>query len=103
MESQCCLDLQSRQREYKDFKSNYVLVYCLHYKCYFRITNADIQAFRIINPKGQQIVNVAVTLIHQVDSAIGKYIKVLQDNFAKNGGLREKMTKIRKETRAGGE
>ena len=47
--------------------------------------------------------NVAVTLIHQVDSAMGKYIKVLQDNFAKNGGLREKMTKIRKETRAGGE
>ena len=78
----------------------------------FRITNADIQAFRIatfsslpmaVNPKGQRIVNVAVTLIHQVDSAMGKYIKVLQDNFAKNGGLREKMTKIRKETRAGEE
>jgi four helix bundle suffix protein len=32
-----------------------------------------------------------------------KYIKVLQDNFAKNGGLREKMAKIRKETRSGGE
>lgn len=69
----------------------------------FRITNADIQTFRITNPKGQRIVNVAVTLIHQVDSAMGKYIKVLQDNFAKNGGLREKMTKIRKETRTGGE
>ena len=51
----------------------------------------------------EEIVNVAVTLIHQVDSAMGKYIKVLQDNFAKNGGLREKMTKIRKETRSGGE
>lgn len=49
----------------------------------FRITNADIQTFRITNPKGQRIVNVAVTLIHQVDSAMGKYIKVLQDNFAK--------------------
>ena len=49
----------------------------------------------------EEILNVAITLIHQVDAAMGNYLKSLQDNFAKNGGLREKMTKIRTETRSG--
>ena len=47
----------------------------------------------------EEILNIAITLIHQIDAAMGKYLKILQDNFAKNGGLREKMAKIRKENK----
>lgn len=48
----------------------------------------------------EAIANLAITLIHQTDSAIHKYLNRLESDFVSNGGLREQMTKVRLATRA---
>lgn len=47
----------------------------------------------------ETIANIAITLIHQTDWLLGKLIEKLETNFLENGGMREQMTKARKEYR----
>lgn len=47
----------------------------------------------------ETIANIAITLIHQTDVFLRKLIERLQDDFIKNGGIREQMTKARVEFR----
>ena len=41
------------------------------------------------------ICNLAITLIHQTDVFLRKFIERAKDDFLKNGGIREQMTKAR--------
>ena len=47
----------------------------------------------------ETIANIAITLIHQADWLLGKLIEKLEKKFLENGGMREQMTKARKEYR----
>ena len=47
----------------------------------------------------ETIANIAITLIHQADWLLGKLIEKLETSFLENGGMREQMTKARKEYR----
>ena len=47
----------------------------------------------------ETIANIAITLIHQADLLLEKLIKKLETKFLENGGMREQMTKARKEYR----
>lgn len=47
----------------------------------------------------ETIANIAITLIHQTDWLLGKLIKKLEMKFVESGGMREQMTKARKEYR----
>lgn len=50
----------------------------------------------------ETIANIAITLIHQTDVFFRKLLKRLQDDFVKNGGIREAMTRARLDYRNGG-
>ncbi len=41
------------------------------------------------------IANIAITLIHQADIFLRKYINWVKDDFVKQGGIREQMSKAR--------
>ncbi len=43
----------------------------------------------------EAIANIAITLIHQFDSMMGKYIARLEKDFTEHGGIREQMTNAR--------
>ena len=43
----------------------------------------------------EAIANIAITLLHQFDSIIGRYIEHLEKDFVANGGIRERMTAAR--------
>lgn len=43
----------------------------------------------------ETIANIAITLIHQTDVFLRKLIERLQDDFLKNGGVREQLTRAR--------
>lgn len=43
----------------------------------------------------ETVANIAITLIYQTDVFLRKLIERLQDDFIKNGGIREQMTKAR--------
>ncbi len=43
----------------------------------------------------EAIANIAITLIHQFDSMMGKYIARLEKDFTEKGGIREQMTAAR--------
>ena len=47
----------------------------------------------------ETICNIAITLIHQVDLLLKKYIDRLQEDFVKNGGIKEQMYNARKNYR----
>lgn len=47
----------------------------------------------------ETIANIAITLIHQTDRMLGKLIEKLEIKFVESGGMREQMTKARKEYR----
>ena len=47
----------------------------------------------------ETIANIAITLIHQADRLLQKLIERLEQKFVENGGMRELMTKARKEYR----
>lgn len=43
----------------------------------------------------ETIANIAITLIHQTDIFLRKYINRVKDDFVKQGGIREQMSKAR--------
>lgn len=47
----------------------------------------------------ETICNIAITLIHQADILLKKYIDRLQEDFVKNGGIKEQMYNARKNYR----
>lgn len=47
----------------------------------------------------ETIANIAITLIHQTDWLLNKLIEKLEIQFVENGGVKEQMTKARKEYR----
>ena len=47
----------------------------------------------------ETICNIAITLIHHVDLLLKKYIDRLQEDFVKNGGIKEQMYNARKNYR----
>lgn len=55
---------------------------------------------RIVQRSDETVANIAITLIHQEDVVLRKLIERLQEDFVKEGGVREKMTKARLEYRA---
>ena len=50
---------------------------------------------KIAERSDETIANIAITLIHQEDVVLRKLINRLQEDFVKEGGVREKMTKAR--------
>lgn len=50
---------------------------------------------RIEERSAAAIANIAITLIHQEDVLLSRLIDRLQDDFLKNGGIREQMTAAR--------
>ncbi len=57
-------------------------------------TPADYMS-RIENRSDETIANIAITLIHQFDTMMGRYIDRLQKDFTEKGGIREQMTAAR--------
>lgn len=49
----------------------------------------------IVERSDETICNIAITLIHQTDMLLWKYIEKLQADFIQNGGIKEKMYKAR--------
>ena len=47
----------------------------------------------------ETIANIAITLIHQTDWMLNKLIEKLEIKFVESGGMREQMTKARKDYR----
>ena len=43
----------------------------------------------------ETICNIAITLIHQADYLLRKYLEMLQQEFLQNGGIKEQMYKAR--------
>lgn len=54
---------------------------------------------KIAERSDETVANIAITLIHQEDVVLRKLINRLQEDFVKEGGVREKMTKARLEYR----
>lgn len=48
---------------------------------------------------GEEICNLAITLIHQSDYMLRRLLERQQERFVKDGGVRERMTKVRLEYR----
>ena len=61
----------------------------------------DSEYYRKAMPKrsAETIANIAITLIHQTDWLLNKLIEKLEIQFVENGGVKEQMTKARKEYR----
>lgn len=51
------------------------------------------------NRSAETIANIALVLIHQTDVLIDKYIEDLKQDFLKNGGVREEMSRARRAVR----
>ena len=49
----------------------------------------------IIKRSDETICNIAITLIHQADYLLRKYLEKLQQEFLQNGGIKEQMYKAR--------
>ena len=47
----------------------------------------------------EEMANICITLIHQADAAMHKHLKALEEEFVKNGGIREQMTQARLQAR----
>jgi four helix bundle suffix protein len=48
---------------------------------------------------GETVANIAICLIHQANFLLDKQIARLEQDFLKDGGLRERMTRARLESR----
>lgn len=59
-----------------------------HYQPYFQKWNAE------------ELSNVALTLIHQIDKMMESYLAKLENFFIQNGGIKEAMTKARKQRKS---
>ena len=51
---------------------------------------------------GAVVANIALCLIHQANYLLDRQLRRLEQDFLKDGGLRERMTKARLESRARG-
>ncbi len=51
------------------------------------------------NRSAEIVANIAICLIHQANYLLDKQLQHLEEDFTKNGGLRERMTRARLETR----
>ncbi len=62
---------------------------------------ADTETYMAILPKcdTEMICNLAATLIHQTDVLLKRLIDKVQDQFLKEGGIREQMTRARLQSR----
>jgi four helix bundle suffix protein len=58
---------------------------------------------RIKQRSDATIANIAITLIHQEDKLLTRLLERLQDDFVKNGGIREQMTAARLAARKRGD
>lgn len=47
----------------------------------------------------EELCNLTITLIHQADYLLGRLLKFQQDRFLREGGIRERMSKERREAR----
>lgn len=63
--------------------------------------HSDSEYYRKAMPErsAETIANIAITLIHQTDWLLNKLIEKLEIQFVENGGVKEQMTKARKEYR----
>jgi four helix bundle suffix protein len=65
------------------------------------LTFDDIREFAETRP-GPVVANIALCLIHQANYLLDRQLRRLEQDFLKDGGLRERMTKARLESRARG-
>lgn len=63
---------------------------------------ADFRGFAETRP-GPVVANIALCLIHQANYLLDQQLRQLEQAFLKEGGLRERMTRARLESRARGE
>lgn len=65
------------------------------------VAHNDSEYYRKAMPErsAETIANIAITLIHQTDWLLNKLIEKLEIQFLENGGVKEQMTKARKEYR----
>lgn len=65
------------------------------------VAHNDSEYYRKAMPErsAETITNIAITLIHQTDWLLNKLIEKLEIQFVENGGVKEQMTKARKEYR----
>lgn len=61
----------------------------------------DLRDFAETRP-GPVVANIAICLIHQTNYLLDQQLRRLEQDFLKEGGLRERMTKVRLESRAKG-
>lgn len=63
--------------------------------------HSDSEYYRkaMLERSAETIANIAITLIHQTDWLLNKLIEKLEIQFVENGGVKEQMTKARKEYR----
>lgn len=47
----------------------------------------------------ETVANIMLTIIHQMDAMLAKVLKTLEQDFIANGGIREAMTRARRNTR----
>ena len=66
-----------------------------------RQENAGYEVYRefIETRPAEVVANIVVTLIHQVQFLLDRQIKALENKFLREGGVKEKMTKMRLEHR----
>lgn len=65
------------------------------------VAHNDSEYYRKAMPErsAETIANIAIRLIHQTDWLLNKLIEKLEIQFVENGGVKEQMTKARKEYR----
>lgn len=65
------------------------------------VAHNDSEYYRKAMPErsAETITNIAITLIHQTNWLLNKLIEKLEIQFVENGGVKEQMTKARKEYR----
>jgi four helix bundle suffix protein len=51
------------------------------------------------NRTDETVANIMLTMVHQVDAALGLTLKNIEDEFLANGGIREAMTRARLSSR----
>ena len=70
----------------------------LHHFCCTHTELADYTTL-LHRMEGEEIANMAITLIHQADSGLIKFIHWQEQQFLDKGGIRENMSKARREQR----
>lgn len=68
-------------------------------KVCFKNNDSAFYRQKIVERSAETIANIAITLIHQCDVMLRRYIDYLQDSFLKTGGIREQMFNARRKYR----